>query len=192
MINYRNTTFVISLAKGDAPRPETLPEVLLVGRSNVGKSSFLNALVDHKNLARTSGKPGHTKLLNLFKVDDTFYFVDAPGYGYTRGGGKHLLHFGELMEGYFKDNPSLKTVVLLLDSRHDFSSDDRSIFFFLVGEKIPIKIILTKADKLRQKDRALAMKRIEELLKDNPEIPYYFFSTDDRRLIEDVRKNLYP
>ncbi|MGI6714306.1 MAG: ribosome biogenesis GTP-binding protein YihA/YsxC [Bacilli bacterium] len=192
MINYRNTVFVTSLAKGNAPRKEVLPEVLLVGRSNVGKSSFLNALVNHKNLARTSGKPGHTRLLNFFKVDNTFYLVDAPGYGYTRGGGSHLLRFGELMETYFTDNSQLQFVLLLLDSRHDFSIDDQAFFEFLLKEKIPVKIILTKADKLNQKARAQALKRIEQLLVEHPEIPYYFFSTENRDLIETVKRNLYP
>lgn len=192
MVNFRNAKFITSLADAHAPRPETRPELLLVGRSNVGKSSLINALVDQKNLARTSSKPGHTRLLNLFDIDHTFYLVDAPGYGYTRGGGRHVELFATLMEDYFHDNANLVGVLWLLDSRHDLSKDDQTFFTFLLAYKINVKIILTKADKLNQKMLAEAKKRMQVLLKDYPQFSYYFFSIDDANLIRNLRSNIYP
>ena len=192
MVNFRNAAFITSLADGHAPRPESRPELLLVGRSNVGKSSLINALVDQKNLARTSAKPGHTRLLNLFDIDKTFYLVDAPGYGYTRGGGHHVAQFATLMESYFTDNNALEGVLWLLDSRHPLSQDDQTFLEFLTARKIPVKIILTKADKLNQKMRVEAKKRMADLLNDYPQFSYYFFSVEDTNLIKNLRSKIYP
>ena len=132
MINFRNTVFIKSAPDyKDAPE-KTLGEILFVGRSNVGKSSLINALCDHSSLAFTSSKPGYTKLLNFFSVDQRFYLVDAPGYGYSKLNGAHYLFFGDLMENYFKTTKTLKGVVFLLDSRRELNEDDIDIYQYLL------------------------------------------------------------
>ena len=154
MINFKNAEFVIS-ATGikNAPR-KSFPEILLVGKSNVGKSSFINALTTHKNLAFTSSKPGHTQLLNFYDIDHKFYLVDAPGYGYSQKGIDLDRLFGEMMEDYFSNSSHLKHVFVLHDSRRDFNDEDLEIVDYLISKNIPFSVINTKFDKLNQKEKA--------------------------------------
>ena len=157
MIDFHKTTFVKS-ATTYLDKPEKdLVEVLFVGKSNVGKSSLINALVKNKNLAFTSSKPGFTKLLNYFEVDNTFYLVDAPGYGYTISGSRHLDNFGKMMESYFK-NPRLAGVVFIVDSRHKLGENDIDFYHFIKDNNIPFILVASKVDKLNQSEKA-AMKR---------------------------------
>jgi len=167
MIDFRRVDFVKSAPKL-ADHPErNLPEILFVGKSNVGKSSLINALTGRKNLAYTSSKPGFTKLLNYFIIDDKFYLVDAPGYGYTASGSRDLDSFGEMMEEYFS-NPSLKLVVFLVDSRHKLSKDDEDFYSFLKESHLPYVLVNTKVDKLNQKDSAALRKRMKnEVMEEN-------------------------
>lgn len=163
MINYTNTTFVKSASKLDEAPGNRLPEVLLCGRSNVGKSSFINALCSKKRLAYTSSKPGHTQLLNYYNVDNTFYLVDAPGYGYAKGGLDLDALFKKTMDSFLNNNPNLKLVIFLLDSRRDLSDDDINLINFIVEKKIECFAIFTKVDKTTQKERAKLEKHIAEV-----------------------------
>ena len=160
MIDFRRVDFVKSAPKLAARPERNLPEILFVGKSNVGKSSLINALTGRKNLAYTSSKPGFTKLLNYYIIDDKFYLVDAPGYGYTASGSRDLDSFGEMMEEYFL-NPSLKLVVFLVDSRHKLSKDDEDFYSFLKESHLPYVLVNTKVDKLNQKDSAALRKRMK-------------------------------
>ncbi len=165
MIDFRRVEFVKSAPKL-ADKPEkNLPEILFVGKSNVGKSSLINALVERKNLAYTSSKPGFTKLLNYYIIDDKFYLVDAPGYGYTASGSRDLSSFGEMMEDYF-NNPSLKLIVFLVDSRHKLSKDDEDFYSFLKENNHPYVLVNTKIDKLNQKETSLLRKRMKNEVKE--------------------------
>lgn len=160
MIDFRRVDFIKSAPKL-ADRPEkALPEVLFVGKSNVGKSSLINALTGRKNLAYTSSKPGFTKLLNYFVIDEKFYLVDAPGYGYSASGSRDLDSFGEMMEEYF-ENPHLKLIVFLVDSRHSLSKDDEDFYSFLKESHLPYVLVNTKTDKLNQKETAALRKRMK-------------------------------
>ena len=153
MLDFSKATFVKS-ATMLSQRPEKLlPEICFVGKSNVGKSSLINALTAHKKLAYTSSKPGYTKLLNYYLIDDRFYLVDAPGYGYTISGSKHLDNFASMMEDYFF-NDNLKAVIFLVDSRHKLSKDDLSFFDFIKENDIPFVLVTTKIDKLNQESNA--------------------------------------
>ncbi len=156
MINFINAKFIKSAPSIDEAPFEIYPEIVFVGKSNVGKSSLINALTNHKNLAFTSSKPGHTKLLNYYLIDNKFYLVDAPGYGYTSSGSQHLDNFAFMMEKYFS-NPNLKAVIFLVDSRHPFSSDDIDFYNFIVEKQIKFVIALTKSDKLNQSLKAKAL-----------------------------------
>lgn len=156
-MDFRKATFVKS-ATTYLDKPEKdLPEVLFVGKSNVGKSTLINALVNNKNLAFTSSKPGFTKLLNYFEIDNSFYLVDAPGYGYTASGSRHLDSFGKMMESYFS-NPNLKGIIFIVDSRHPLGANDIDFYNFITKSNIPFVLVASKVDKLNQKEKA-AMKR---------------------------------
>ncbi len=160
MINFSKAKFLKSAPTYDLKPDKNLPEVVFVGKSNVGKSSLINALVKNSKLAYTSSKPGYTKLLNYFEIDEKFYLVDAPGYGYTASGGKLLDSFSEMMETYF-DNPSLAGVVFIVDSRHEMSKDDRAFYDFIINKQIPFILVASKSDKLNQSEKAKIKKHIQ-------------------------------
>ena len=186
MIDFRRVDFVKSAPKlADKPERD-LPEVLFVGKSNVGKSSLINALTGRKNLAYTSSKPGFTKLLNYFIIDDKFYLVDAPGYGYTASGSRDVDSFGEMMEKYFS-NPHLKLVVFLVDSRHSLSKDDEDFYSFLKESHLPYVLVNTKVDKLNQKESAALRKRMKnEVMEDN----YLEVSSLKKETLEKLRAEI--
>ena len=160
MINFSKAKFVKSAPTYNEKPEKNLKEIVFVGKSNVGKSSLINALVNNRKMAFTSGKPGYTKLLNYFEIDEKFYLVDAPGYGYTASGSKHLDNFSKMMETYF-DNPSLAGVVFIVDSRHNMSEDDKGFYDFIVDKGIPFILVASKADKLNQSEKAKIKKHIE-------------------------------
>ncbi len=159
MINFAKAKFIKS-AQTYSQKPEkNLKEIVFVGKSNVGKSSLINALVKNKGLAKTSSKPGYTKLLNYFEIDEKFYLVDAPGYGYTASGGKLLDSFSKMMETYF-ENPSLAGVVFIVDSRHKLSENDIDFYNFIVEKDVPFLLVASKCDKLNQSEKAAMKKHI--------------------------------
>ena len=129
--------------------PEDIkPEFLLVGRSNVGKSSFINTLINRKNFARTSANPGKTQTLNFYLINDTFYLVDAPGYGYARVNKQLKEKFGLIMEDYLEGRENLKKVFMLIDFRHKPTEDDVMMYKYLKHYNIPVAIVCTKVDKV--------------------------------------------
>ena len=125
-----------------------MPEFAFVGRSNVGKSSIINNLTGVKGLAKTSSMPGLTKMVNYFLINENFYFVDLPGYGYSKTGKKHQELWSELIEDYLLTSPNLKLVLMLVDIRHKPTSLDQMMQKFLYCNNIPYRIIATKADKI--------------------------------------------
>ena len=161
MINFTKVKFIKSAPTYNEKPEKNLKEVVFVGKSNVGKSSLINALVKNKNLAYTSSKPGFTKLLNYFEIDEKFYLVDAPGYGYTASGGKLLDSFSKMMESYF-DNPSLAGVVFIVDSRHKLSKDDVLFYNFIVEKGVPFILVTSKYDKLNQSEKAAIKKHVTQ------------------------------
>lgn len=124
------------------------PEFLLVGRSNVGKSSFINTLINRKNYARTSATPGKTQTINFYLVNEQFYLVDAPGYGYAKINKQKQKKFGLMMEDYLTNRSNLKQVFMLVDFRHKLSNDDIMMYNFLKYYKLPVTIVATKVDKI--------------------------------------------
>lgn len=172
MINFRNVNFVKS-APSASQRPDGLFDIMFVGRSNVGKSSLINALCSRKDLAFTSSKPGHTRLLNYYNVDEKFYLVDAPGYGYVSKGPKDA--FAEMMEGYFATSKP-RLVIFLFDSRRTPQDDDVSFMKYLKEQNIPVLLVLTKADKLNQSEKAAIKKNIAPLLSVYPSGEYLLVS----------------
>ncbi|MBU8566197.1 ribosome biogenesis GTP-binding protein YihA/YsxC [Virgibacillus pantothenticus] len=138
---------------------DRLPEIALAGRSNVGKSSFINTLINRKNLARTSSKPGKTQTLNFYRMNDAFYFVDVPGYGYAKVSKKERQKWGRMMEEYFGKRSSLQAVLLITDIRHEPTSDDLQMYDFLKYYELPVIIVATKLDKISKNKRSHHVKR---------------------------------
>ena len=152
-------------------------EFLLVGRSNVGKSSFINTLIERKNFARTSSKPGKTQTLNFYKVNDCFYLVDVPGYGYASVSKDTQKKFGLMIEEYLKERKNLKHVFLLIDYRHKPTEDDLLMYEFLKYYNLDITIVATKYDKVGNNSRIKQDKLIKDTLKLSSDDEVITFST---------------
>ncbi len=145
---------------------DDLPEFLLIGRSNVGKSSFINTIINRKNYAHTSSKPGKTQTLNFYLVNENFYLVDAPGYGYAAVNKQQQKKFGLMIEEYLRNRDFLERVFFLIDYRHKPSEDDKLMYNFLKYYDIPVTIIATKYDKVKKSGRL----KQDELIKDTLKI----------------------
>ena len=147
------------------------PEFLLVGRSNVGKSSFINTIINRKNFARTSSQPGKTQTINFYLVNDSFYLVDAPGYGFAKLSKTKRKKFGLMMEDYITNRDNLKQVFMLVDFRHRPTNDDLMMYNYLKYYKIPVTIVATKTDKvgitLHQKQRAAILEDLDLVVGDD-------------------------
>ena len=143
-----NVELSISAVRQSQYPVSSLPEFLIVGRSNVGKSSFVNTLINRKNYARTSSKPGKTQTLNFYKVNDKFYLIDVPGYGYAATDKKTQAKFGMMIEEYLEKRDTLKRVFMLIDFRMKPTEDDLLMYNFLKYYNLPVTVIATKADKV--------------------------------------------
>ncbi|MBP3851610.1 MAG: YihA family ribosome biogenesis GTP-binding protein [Erysipelotrichaceae bacterium] len=152
--------FVTSATK-EAEWPQSnLPEIVVVGRSNVGKSSFINALCQRKKLAYVGNTPGKTRLINFFAIDDQWMLVDVPGYGYARMSKSMLIQMGKMMDEYFTKREQIACVVILIDARHDATEDDLDMVEYVRCLKIPYIIVATKIDKVPKTHRIRSLKRI--------------------------------
>ena len=163
-MNLENVSLVATAVRRSQYPTDSLPEFIMLGRSNVGKSSFLNTLVNRKNLARISSKPGKTSTINFFNVDNTFYLVDVPGYGYADTSKEEIHKFGLMVEEYLEKRKELKRVFLLIDFRHSPTHDDKLMYDYLKYYQIPVTVIATKCDKVGAKDRNKNMKNIKDTL----------------------------
>lgn len=140
------------------------PEFLLVGRSNVGKSSFINSILSRKNLAYTSARPGKTQTLNFYGINDAFYLIDVPGYGYAAVDKKTQAKFGMMIEEYLEKRQELKRVFMLIDFRHKPMEDDLLMYNFLKYHNLPVTVVATKADKVTGSKKEKNLKVILETL----------------------------
>ncbi|MBQ6495261.1 MAG: YihA family ribosome biogenesis GTP-binding protein [Bacilli bacterium] len=147
-MKINNVKYVASAVRKSQYPTDNKPEFLLVGRSNVGKSSFINTIVNRKNIARTSAIPGKTQTLNFYLINEEFYIVDVPGYGFAKVS-KHLKNkFGMIIEEYLKERENLRNVFMLVDFRHKPTEDDVLMYNYLKYYNIPVTIIATKSDKV--------------------------------------------
>ena len=164
-MKINSVDLVISAVRRSQYPTDLKPEYLLVGRSNVGKSSFINTLINRKNFARTSATPGKTQTINFYLVNEEFYLVDAPGYGFAALSRAKQKKFGLMMEDYLQNRPNLKQVFMLVDFRHKPSKDDILMYNFLKHYKIPVTIVATKTDKVgitsQQKQRNVLLNELE-------------------------------
>ncbi|PYZ93665.1 YihA family ribosome biogenesis GTP-binding protein [Salipaludibacillus keqinensis] len=169
---------IISAAKDHQFPGGPYPEVALSGRSNVGKSSFINTLLTRKGLARTSQRPGKTQTLNFYFINDRFHFVDVPGYGYAKVSKSEREAWGRTMESYFEKREQLKGVVQLIDARHKPTVDDEMMYDWLKHHDLPVIIVATKADKISKGKWDKHIKQIREGLQVDKEDPVILFSSE--------------
>lgn len=163
-MQIKSATFVTSAAKPAQFLRRPIPHVVFAGKSNVGKSSLLNKLLNRKSLAKTSSTPGKTRLVNYFLINDRFFFVDIPGYGYAKVSKSERDSWQSLIESYFKETRQIGLVFLLIDCRHDPGEHDQQMLAYLQHYNIPFRILLTKADKLSKNKVASQRARIAKVL----------------------------
>ena len=164
----------------------TLPEICLAGRSNVGKSSFINTITGRNKLAKVSGTPGKTRTLNFFNINDVLRLVDVPGYGYAKVNDKIKESFGEMIDTYLRERDNLKALVLLVDYRHKPTRDDIDMYNYAKYYEIPVIIVATKEDKLKRNDLQKNEKLIKQTLDFDPHDQFIRFSSLNKVGIDQV------
>ncbi len=197
MINFNKAEFISAAGTSSQLQASDKPEVIFSGRSNVGKSSLINKLVNRKSLARVSATPGKTATINFFDVDK-FCLVDLPGYGYAKVSRSEKDRWAELMEGYFAQDRNFCLVVQIVDMRHKPTQDDLNMIDFLYNSGFEFIIVMTKKDKLKKTAQIESIQRMQDILADYEGIKLYPFSalngegTDDiREAISDYVENFY-
>jgi GTP-binding protein len=189
-MKIQSVDLVISAIRRSQYPTDNKPEYMLVGRSNVGKSSFINTLINRKNFARTSGRPGKTQTINFYNVNDEFYLVDAPGYGYAQVNKAKRKKFGLMIEDYLVNRQNLRCVFLLIDFRHRPTNDDIMMYNYLKYYKIPVTIVATKVDKInitaRQKQRNMILNDLDLVVGDE----FVMFSSITKDGKEEIHKKI--
>ena len=175
-LNTHNASLLLSAANKSHYPQDELPEVALAGRSNVGKSSFINTLLGRKNLARTSSKPGKTQLLNFYNIDDKLRFVDVPGYGYAKVSKEVAAKWGPMIENYLHTSEQLRMVFLLIDLRHKPTNNDVQMYRWILSNGFSPVIVATKADKIKRSQLQKQLKLLKDTLKVIEGVPIVPFS----------------
>lgn len=188
-MNLHSAAFEMAAGISSQLPTSTLPEIAFSGRSNVGKSSLINRLVNRKALARTSATPGKTATINFYRLDN-LRLVDLPGYGYAKVSDSERKRWSELIEGYFDDERDLRLVIQLWDIRHDPSKDDYQMLEYMVDRGIPFIIVLTKSDKLNKSERAKRLTAFAEILADLEGVTVIPFSAMNGEGVEEIREIL--
>ena len=182
----KNPKFEIS-AVGPKQYPKSgLPEIVLVGKSNVGKSSFINTMINRKKLARTSSAPGKTRQINFYNIDDTFYFVDLPGYGYSKMSKKEQEQVGHFIEEYLAKRQEIALIIFLVDIRHNPTDNDRLMYRYIISSGFPCLILANKADKIAVTKVDGVVKDLQKQLNPIGDIPTLPFSSERKIYKDDV------
>ena len=176
----KNPRFEISAVSRKQYPSGGLPEVVLVGKSNVGKSSFINTMLGRKSLARTSSVPGKTRLINFYNVDDAFYFVDLPGYGFSKMSKEEQVKSGIFIEDYLKSRKEIALVVFLIDIRHEPTDNDRLMYKYIIDSGFPCLILANKADKLAPTKVEAAVVDLQNSLNPLKDLTFMPFSSEKK------------
>ena len=179
-MKVHNAEIVISAVQPEQYPNTKLPEIALAGRSNVGKSSFINTLINRKGLARTSGKPGKTQTLNFYLIEEALHFVDVPGYGYAKVSKTERAKWGKMIETYITEREQLQAVVSLVDMRHDPTADDIQMYEFLKYYNIPVIVVATKCDKIKKNQWNIHESAIKKKLNFDPSDDFIVFSSETK------------
>lgn len=180
----KNPSFEISAVKESQYPKSNLPEIVLVGKSNVGKSSFVNTMINRKRLARTSSEPGKTRQINFYNIDNLFYFVDLPGYGYSKMSKQEQIKVGESIEHYLSTRKEIALIIFLVDIRHDPTSNDFLMYDYVIRSGLPCMILGNKADKIAKTKVDNQLKNIQKQLNPIGDIMTLPFSSE-RKIYSD-------
>ena len=188
-INFNFIDKVLSFKKFEIQKNLYLPEVCFAGRSNVGKSSLINSLLNRKSIARTSKRPGQTKTILFYRIDNYFSLVDVPGYGYAEVSKKSVSALSNLLNQYFTVSKNLKIVCVLIDARHGLKEIDLKFLSFLESNKLNYKIVLTKSDKLSDSNKEKVLKTIYQFQKETF-FKILFTSTKTKEGIKELKRDI--
>lgn len=179
-MDVNQVELTISAVQEDQYPTDQQPEIALVGRSNVGKSSLTNVLINRKNFAHTSSQPGKTQTLNFYHVEEALYFVDVPGYGYAKVSKKQREKFGKMIEHYLTNRDQLKGVIELVDGRHVPTDNDIAMYQWLTYYQVPTLVVATKVDKLKPSQYNRIEKQVRQALRIQAGAPLILFSAQTR------------
>ncbi|WP_446899850.1 ribosome biogenesis GTP-binding protein YihA/YsxC [Clostridium sp. LBM24168] len=185
-LEIKQAEFIISAVRKNQYPKENLKEIAFVGRSNAGKSSLINVLVNRKKLAKTSSIPGKTRLVNFFLVNGKFYFVDLPGYGYAKISKSQKNDWKEIVESYLVKRNQLKAIIMLLDSRHRPTADDITMYRWILYYNYRIIVVATKIDKISKNQLAKNIKIIRKTLNLEPKDKLFTFSSLNKQGKDDL------
>ena len=182
----KNPEFKISAVSPKQYPNDGLPQIVLVGKSNVGKSSFINTMVNRKKLARTSSEPGKTRQINFYSMDNKFYFVDLPGYGYSKMSKEEQVRVGNFIEEYLSKCKNIALIVFLIDIRHSPTENDRLMYNYVINSNKPCIIIANKADKIAVTKVDSQVKALQDELNPLKDFTFLPFSAERRIYSEKV------
>lgn len=188
-MNINNAKFVISAVSPTQYPGESIPEFALAGRSNVGKSSMINKLMNRKSLARISSKPGKTATINFYNIDNAMHLVDLPGYGYAARSKEDTKEWGNMIETYLSSRPQLVATILLVDSRHKPTEDDQTMLEWIRHYHENVIVVATKTDKVKKSELEYKLRTIEETLKlteDDVLVPFSVNDDEGRITLWDI------
>lgn len=181
--------FITSATKIEECPPDEFPEVCFAGRSNVGKSSLINAIVNRKNIARTSNVPGKTQQMNYYQIGEDCFFVDLPGYGFAKVPKKERERWGRSIRKYLSERESLRLILSVIDARHEPSALDQDFFYWLASNEMPFCVLMSKADKLSNNKFAQSKKAVKNILAEmNIEVPILGYSASSRKGIPEIQE----
>ena len=184
----KNPKFEISAVSPKQYPSNDLPEIVLVGKSNVGKSSFVNTMINRKKLARTSSQPGKTRQINFYNIDDTFYFVDLPGYGYSKMSKKEQEQVGKFIEEYLFNRKQISLIIFLIDIRHSPTANDKLMYNYIISSGLPFIILANKADKIAITKVDNATSELQKQINPIGDIPTLPFSSERKIYKDEVWK----
>lgn len=182
----KNPEFTISAVSPKQYPSDNLPEIVLVGKSNVGKSSFINTLVNRKKLARTSSEPGKTRQINFYNMDNKFYLVDLPGYGYSKMSKKEQEKVGGFIEEYLQKSKNISLIIFAIDIRHAPTDNDRLMYDYIFKTNLPCIVIANKADKIAITKVENAVHQLQEVLNPLKDITFLPFSSERKIYTDNV------
>ena len=185
-INFQKAEFVLSAVKPGTFIRDGKPQVTFAGRSNVGKSSVINRLLNRKNFARVGATPGKTTQINYFAIDEQIYFTDLPGYGYAKVSKAERDRWGQLMEQYFQEPGLITMGILIVDARHKPTADDVTMFQWFRGSGCPVVVVANKLDKLKKREIEPNLQQIRDTLELSDETPLIPFSAEKGQGREEV------
>ena len=190
----KNAEFVISATSPKQYPSDNLPQIVLVGKSNVGKSSFINTMLNRKKLARTSSEPGKTRQINFYSVNNDFYFVDLPGYGFSKMSKAQQVEVGNFIEEYLKKCSNIALILFLVDIRHNPTSNDKLMYDYIISQNLPCIIIANKADKIAVTKVNDSVKNIQDSLNPLHDLVFLPFSSERKiyteKVWEEIEKRL--